>query len=359
MADYPTNFINEIKSAAIYHRFLNFLDRYRLNQIIDCHAHISSGRSDFIPDASLEDIKELPQNAFSVNDLNDFYHQLFQVEGIEVKLVVFDTPLHGYDLSRKNQELLKNPRKSNFFPFAIITPEMSREEIEQYVVLGAKGFKVSPRTTSSYWAAGKKSLSNVALSDMLNQAMLKVANRFRLPIVIHLPQSVRSPRLSPQIKDGLSQAISVYPEVRFVLAHLGLSQAPNKLIDTLNWLERIEDKVYLDISAVTVPQAIKMALESSAKLCFGTDLDFCLAERARYFLIDDDTATLVSNSFGGEYRQKFADGEFSQPLFLYQLEAIMEAVEIHFSEQNWLRGKLHQLFYQNAAELLGLSRGIE
>ena len=295
-----------------------------INSLYDFHAHISSGGSDFVGSALKEDIAELPPSPFSLQDINSFYNSLFRAEGIKVKVVVFDTPLPAYDLRKKNNDLLDkvasmNPEESSqVIPFAIITPKMKREEIEGYVERGAKGFKISPRTTPPY--RFRRKVSDVTLEDMLTHEVMEVADAYKLPLLIHLPQSVASARISDNIKRRLKEILTAYPHLKLVLAHLGLSQTPSKIEDTLKWIEedKLRERIYLDISAVTIPSVLEIAFSSKARLLFGTDMDFSLSEWGKYIMLKeidgrkilaneeergDLMAVLVSASFGDKYKE--------------------------------------------------------
>ncbi len=372
--------IEEIETHPVYLEFLTFLKQYGINLICDFHAHVSSGREETIPNASPDDLAELPENPFSLLDINRFYNSLFRKEGIGVCSVVFDTPLHAYDLSKKNKELLTRlsllePEEAKrLIPFAIITPEMEEREIGEYVEQGAKGFKITPRTTRSYLR--RRRISEVNLNEMLNPKALKIAHSLGLPLLVHLPLLMSATEINPGLKEELGRIITTYPNLKLVLAHLGLAQSPFKFAELLRWIEEngFEEIIWLDISTITIPSVLEMAFSSKVKLLFGTDMDFSLTERGRYVMVkrsgeekilaDEETqesvkTVLVSNSFGKEFRELVLRRgiEINAPLFIFQLEGIMKAVERLREKgkaEEELKEILTSLFYRQAQSILRL-----
>lgn len=372
-----TAIAQEIRDSPIYWDFVRLLKEHGVSTIYDFHAHVSSGKSSYLAGASQADIDELPAHPTSPADIDAFYSSLFESDDIAVKVVIFDTALHAYDMASKNHNLLAQlatTRSSRFTPFAVITPAMKRHDIESYVEGGAKGFKVSPRTATAYYASRRRRVSNVDLDDILTPDLLGVANEVSLPILIHLPQSVSSTTISKALKQKLGLVTARYPDVRLILAHLGLCQTPSKMEYMLAWIRinRLESRVYLDVSAVTIASALELALASDARLLFGTDLDFSLVERARYvvtrevggetFLADEaergDTKTvLVGTNYGLRYRALVSQAGISTalPLFLFQLEAMTKAAR-RLGDAG--RGeRLRALFSTNAEAILGGSKG--
>ena len=368
--------IPKILANPIYHRFLNIVKVYEICEIYDCHAHISSGRGDIINDTSP---KLMPQFPFTVLDVNHLYDELFRSEDIEFTSVIFDTPLTIYNMDKKNDQFLKEldrlpPEESNkVVPFAVVTPDMRAQQIQKYVELGARGFKMTPRTSSPYIKRGV--ISDITLADMLNPDALRVANSKELPLVVHLPQLVVSRRIKDSLKEELLLIADEYPYLKIVLAHLGQSQTPAKIMDLLRWIDNndLSENIWMDISAVTVPSVLEIALSSNIKTVFGTDIDFSLTEQGKYIMFkysnghrvmadeedmgNDVATTLVSTNFGEKFKPFAAKRgiDLNAPLFLFQLEGIIKAIE---GLQKTGRPKaeiksiLENLFFRNAKALL-------
>lgn len=366
--------IDEIKSSSIYLRFLQVLREYGIKAIYDCHAHISSGRKD----TTFDDTSGLmPRVPFAIDDVNYLYDELFRREGISFTSVVFDTPLPAYDLVKKNEQLLQllqsmdehEMRKT--VPFAVVTPDMDYRQIQRWVESGARGFKMTPRTASPHVKRGV--ISDITLTDMLNPEALWIANQHGLPLVVHLPQLVVSPRMKPSLKDELLQIAAKYPNLKIILAHLGQAQTPAKMEDLLALIDLndLSEIIWMDISAVTVPSVLAMAFESNAKLLFGTDIDFALVERGRYImfrvadgkrvLVDDEyngnvITALVSQNFGEKLKSFALESGIilDAPLLLFQFEGILDAVaklESNGRDQVFIKTVLENLFYRNAETL--------
>ncbi|MBW1814766.1 MAG: amidohydrolase family protein, partial [Deltaproteobacteria bacterium] len=222
--------INKIIDQPIYDRFLQLLRQYGISKIYDCHSHVSSGPNDMI-----EGIQSTlrPEYPFSVRDIQYFYDQLFVSRGIETVSIVFDTPLPVYDMAKKNCELLDQTEvkkgAKQIIPFAVITPDMTDEQVQLYLDMGAKGFKITPRTPSSQ--KNKKTVNEISLFEMIHPSALSMADAHGLPILIHLPQRVVSPRIRQSVKDELLQIAQKFPGIKIILAHLGQAQTPYKIKD--------------------------------------------------------------------------------------------------------------------------------
>ncbi|MBW2180885.1 MAG: amidohydrolase family protein, partial [Deltaproteobacteria bacterium] len=370
--------INTIVEHPIDDRFLQLLRQYGISKIYDCHSHVSSGRNDIIKGASLELVPEFP---FSVRDINSFYDKLFVNHGIDIFSIVFDTPLPVYDMGRKNRELLEDPdvigtnTGQRIFPFAVITPDMNDAQIQMYLKMGARGFKITPRTPSSQ--KNKKTVNEISLFEMIHPSALSMADAHGLPILIHLPQRVVSPRIRQSIKDELLQIAQKFPGIKIILAHLGQAQTPYKIKDILVWIDahNLYDHVWMDISAVTVSSVLARALDGNAKLLYGTDIDFALTEQGRYVmyrmingkrvLADDDNSdkvitALVSTHFGNQLKEFIQSQkiDLNYPMLVAQWEGILDAVDtLKRSGTPDARIKLilEDLFFRNAEVLLGVN----
>lgn len=370
------NIISEIIESQIFDRFIGLLNTYGISRICDCHMHVSSGRNDMIPGVS-EGLT--PPHPFSVTDILYFYDSLFADRMIQFAGVVFDTPLPVYDMDKKNRMLLNDPEgiageENRLIRFVVITPDMSGEQIQTYLSMGAKGFKITPRTTSAQMKP--RSVHEISLFEMIHPASLEAADRLRLPMVLHLPQLVVAPRMRESIKEELLKIRDTYPGIKIILAHLGQAQTLYKIGELLEWMEvnHLCENIWMDISAVTASPVLVAALEGPVKLLFGTDIDFALAQRGKYItysvsdgkrvLADEDNSdkaitALVSTHFGKQLKAFASDQgiDLDRPLFLFQLEGILNAVDgLKHSgvTDDRIKKLLEDLFYRNAELLLGL-----
>jgi len=378
---YLNSIVQTIAGHSVFDRFLNLLNQYSISKVYDCHSHVSSGPNDMI-----EGVQSTlrPEYPFSVRDIQYFYHQLFYSKGINTVSIVFDTPLPVYDMDRKNKELLDNPvaaqtdTKQRVIPFAVITPDMTDDQIQHYLDMGAKGFKITPRTPSSQ--VKKKTINEISLFEMIHPHALVTADALSLPILVHLPQRVVTPRIRQSIKDELWQLVQKFPGTKIILAHLGQAQTLYKIKDMLSWVEAngLKDHVWMDISAVTVSSVLETALAGNVKLLYGTDIDFALTEQGRYVtykmsngdrvLADTDTSdkaitALVSTHFGKQLKG-FVQSQgidLSYPMLVAQWEGILDAVDMlkqSGTKDEQIKLMLEDLFFRNAEELFRVNSGV-
>ena len=374
--------INKIIDHPIYDRFLRLLKQYEILKIYDCHSHVSSGPNDIIEGVHSTLRPEYP---FFVRDIQCFYDQLFESRGIETVSIVFDTPLPVYDMDQKNKELLEEPdvtkidAKQQIIPFAVVTPDMTDEQIQLYLYMGAKGFKITPRTPSSQ--IKKKTINEISLFEMIHPYALTIADERGLPMLLHLPQRVVSPRIRQSIKDELLQIAQNYSGIKIILAHLGQAQTLHKINDILPWIEahNLYDQVWMDISAVTVSSVLATALSGNVKLLYGTDIDFALTEQGRYFaykvingkrvLADDDNSdkvitALVSTHFGNQLKEFIQSQKINlnYPMLVAQWEGILDAVDTlkrSGTQDARIKLILEDLFFRNDEQLLGVNSNNE
>jgi predicted TIM-barrel fold metal-dependent hydrolase len=366
--------IHTILEHPTYDRFVSLMKQYNITKIYDCHSHVSSGPNDMI-----EGVQSplRPKYPFSVRDIQYFYDQLFDRIGIDTVSIVFDTPLPVYDMEKKNRELLDHSdvaknKNRRVVPFAVSTPDMNNEQIQSYLDMGAKGFKITPRTPSSQHK--KKTVSEISLFEMIQHNALTMAYTHGLPMLVHLPHLVVSPRIKQSVKDELLHITQKFPGIKMILAHLGQAQTLYKIDDLLSWVEAngLNDNVWMDISAVTVSSVLATALSGNVKLLYGTDIDFALTEQGRYVtykmvngnrvLADTDTSdktitALVSTHFGRQLKE-FVQGQgidVSYPMLVAQWEGILDAVDMlkeTGTKDSRIKSMLEDLFFKNAEGLL-------
>ena len=129
-------------------------------------------------------------------------------------------------MKKKNDQLLAEvsvmPRDESLkiVPFVVVTPDMKGSRIQDWVDRGARGFKMTPRTSSPFIRQGV--IADITLDDMLNPEALRIADSHGLPLVVHLPQLVVSPRMKPSLKEELVGIAEKYRNLKIILAHLGL-----------------------------------------------------------------------------------------------------------------------------------------
>ncbi len=183
------------------------------------------------------------------------------------KQVVFGLPAHNADIKAQNNRILSKSRKNpNLVPLAIVSPEMTKREIESLARKGFSGFKPYPEQY-------KRFRKKVGVNLYLTKPILEVANKHGLPIILHATPEASSPG---SLKAICSMA-SNYPNVKLVLAHMGKAKTVPKIRKLCKAIKNFNN-VYLSTSIVADPRVFEIALRElgSNRVMFGSDFPWAL-----------------------------------------------------------------------------------
>jgi predicted TIM-barrel fold metal-dependent hydrolase len=185
--------------------------------------------------------------------------------------IVFGLPAHNVNVRAQNDRILnwakKNPR---LIPLALVTPKMTTSQLKVLVKNGFSGFKPYPEFYSRF-------RKKISIEAYLTKPMLEIANKYKLPIVLHsVPDASTQQSLNRIIEMAKN-----YPNINFVLAHMGRSREPHKariLCDAIKGLENVS----LSTSITTDPNVFKIALRTLGhkRVIFGSDFPWGLLEVA-------------------------------------------------------------------------------
>ena len=244
------------------------LDRPTINvlvppRIIDAHVHIGKW-----PEFDL---------VFTLEDLETVMAQ-YGYSGAVVMPALVGSPREA---NNKLAKIIQND--SRFYFFAWVGPTTVPSELDSYLPT-VRGLKFHP------------SISQTGLYEGRMHSALEWADQYSMPFLYH---AGRTPISWP---DKLMPIAPSYPNVKFIVAHLG-GNAYDRIYDTLRRWPALPENVYVDSSTARHPDILRRAIETwgSDRVLFGTDLPFtdqrlnfdCL----RYAGLDDDEQFLSTNLY--------------------------------------------------------------
>ena len=185
--------------------------------------------------------------------------------------VIFGLPSHNVDVKAQNNRVLSWARKDpRLVPMALVTPKMTKRDLENLIYRGFTGLKPYPEFYSKF-------RKRIDVDLYLTEPMLKVANQHKLPIILH---SVPDASTHPSLEKIVNMAKS-YPDAHFVLAHMGRGRDSKKTRILCNAIKDLKN-VSLSTSVTTDPSAFKIALQvlGPRRIMFGSDFPWGLMEAA-------------------------------------------------------------------------------
>ena len=200
--------------------------------VVDAHAHIGRG--------------QILHYWWNVNLTPEFILKLDRQARVD-KSVIF--PCHYIDYSIGNREVAEAVRKypDKFIPFAKVKcsdPNAVNHLVEAVEKLGARGLKMH------------------SSEGFLTREILDKVVEYDIPILIHTKHPLE---LEPLLR------ANAYPEVKFIIAHLGGAWNYNYELCAIHLAERF-DNVYLETSTC-LWRNLKLAVERAGadRIIFGSD----------------------------------------------------------------------------------------
>ncbi len=234
--------------------------------IIDLHTHLAVPGSMAQPSAERLArywVLRLPMEQ-SVEEFLEAYDLL--LPGKRVSASAFAMPLMESDIPRQNRGVLQAARShpNRIHPFLVVTPAITEEEIECALNDGFIGLKPYPDFVTGDHPGEER------IGEFLTPAMCAVADRRKLPVILHISRSRRF--ADPENIADLIYIAARYPGMRLVIAHFGRSYTSMYLKKGLDALGGRAPWWY-DFSAVTNPEVFRLALQQIPhdRICFGFD----------------------------------------------------------------------------------------
>ena len=305
-------------------RFYEERLRGRLPRVIlDAHTHINLPQHicDIPPERIANDWALQTGLHMTADDAAYYYRTLFPDQ--QISTVSFPFPVKEAHIEDNNDYVAQCRREGKIaYGLMCIKPEYSCEYIERQVQeKGFSGFKPYPDMVS-----GEKG-AQIGIFQFLPHAQLALAERMRLPVVLHLPRAGRMPD-EENIRE-LREIRQTYPGLVVVIAHFGRCFTPYYMNLALDRLGADAGGFLFDTAAVLNPEVLRIAFErlSLRQILFGTDEPIFLWHGYREW-----TKTSYHNVAREDYpwntNRKDAQTEAGYTLFVYrQLDNILQELE--------------------------------
>jgi len=218
-----------------------------------CEKYLSSGGK-----VTQYTIKELKQ------DLADSYPER------DCYAVCFGTPHKKLNAYNNNEYVAKSCDHKHFFPLRLLRPEEDPKVVTEDVrKKGFLGFK-------PYLNYVDKKVEEVEINDMLPARLMKIADKFGLIVMLHIPRKAR-------LADPLNQSQIIalaehYPGAKIVLAHIGRAYFLKNIIGHLKKIKHLPN-VYFDLTMLNNWEVLEYLFHNVEpyKILFGTDIPIALA----------------------------------------------------------------------------------
>lgn len=306
-------------------------------QIYDAHSHTwraAEHRARESRDPSLPMVvEEYPPEA-----LRTSHARLFP--GREVGGLVFGMGDRGTDFARQNEWLAAEGRRLGYQTLLFARPEWDEHTLESQLAKGHLGLK-------PYWYLAGDSLDEVELHDMIPPAMVRVADRHSLIVMVHIP---RTGRLADERNlHGLQRLCQAAPRARFVLAHLGRSYFP----EAMKHLPALCDlpNLWADCSMVQDWEVIAQALSCfpRSRLLFGLDLPMAQV-KGKLISVDGQRHFFTARPYPWSVHAEPGAYPVRCTLFAYEIvRALLKGADAAGLSQ----AEVNAIFWDNAQGLIG------
>ena len=194
--------------------------------------------------------------------------------GRELAFYFLGTPLVKSDIAGHNAFLLAESRKSGCPAAAIVTPQITAEQTEQWLKQGFAGLK-----PYRCFAADPAECS---IADYLTEEQMEAADHAGGAITLHL--SKMKGIADPANLRDLAEYVAKYPHVNWILAHCARAFNCFMLEKTIRPLAEMGENVWCDMSAVCDPYSHYLLMKhfDKKRLLFGSDNIGAGSDRGKY-----------------------------------------------------------------------------
>jgi glutamate-1-semialdehyde 2,1-aminomutase len=225
----------------------------------------------------------------------------------------------------------------------LIAPEMDAEyvraEVRRHGFVGLKPYHLMAKTDGPTFLA--------PIEHYLTEEHVRIAHEEGLTVTLHM---VRDRALADPVNQAtIRRYCTEYPNMRLILAHAARGFNPWHTIEGIHSLEGLQN-VWCDTSAVTEAGAFEAIVETLGhrRLLYGTDFHVSHL-RGRCIAIGDSFHWLYAEEMD------LAEKHTTLKPVLIGLESL-RSLFLAIHRLNLSDGQVEDIFYGNAAELLGINK---
>ena len=262
--------------------------------------------------------------------------------GKKYKAVCFGNPTPAIDLDKTNKYISEGSfSRSNIYPLMIAGKGLlSGEQLEREVIENRfLGYKVFMNWFGNDYG-------NITVEDMIGPVEMKIADKYNLIVLLHVPQSDRL--ADPVVQKGIRNLSTTYPNANIVLAHCGRCYLPDKMKRAVSAIKDL-DNVYLDTAMVMDPTSLGILLEQIdiKRLVFGTDLPIPVMRGRRVYAMDHWIDVVLEGYPESGYR--IQSNNIRATFMVYEIIlAIIRACELLKISKEEIRS----IFHDNGMEII-------
>ena len=262
--------------------------------------------------------------------------------GKTYKAVCFGNPTPAVDPVITNDYIGKGAAsRPAMFPLMIAGKGLfSGEEIEKTIIEGRfLGYKVFLNWYGDDYG-------DVTIEDMLSPVEMKIADRYRLIVLLHVPRSDRL--TNPVVQRGIQKLSNDYPNAQIILAHCGRCYLPDQMKSAAPSIKNLSN-VSLDSSMVMDPTALEILLDNidSKRLLFATDFPVPAMRGRRVYVMDHWVDLVLEGYSESVYRVQSDNMRASFMVYEIVLALLRAAERIKLREK-----EIQALFHDNGMEII-------
>lgn len=320
---------------------------------IDCHTHVWLDEFNCIPleienrSCSWPSMVALDN---SVEDLNETNRLLFPDK--KVISVLYADPKMTMDVKKNNDYVSEKAKEYNFPALYLSHPSQSAEEVEQAVLSNPcfKGLKVYLSYAPKYIPANE-----IRIYDFLPHEHLALANKHGWVVQLHI---ARSKRLADPVNyHQILEIEQKYPNIKFIIAHLGRAYANEDLGDALDFLKNSEKTIW-DFTANTNSYVMEKVLErfGADRFIYGTDFPIFRMKARRtvengFYINEIPKGSLGDVSTDSHMRE--IDYPEADKITFFIYEEIMSC-KCACEKLGLGKAEVNKIFYENSAKIFGI-----
>ena len=329
------------------------LKNFLPDTFIDCHTHVWLDEFNHVGVDTAHRSCAWPSMVAldnSVEDLNETNALLFPDK--KVISVLYADPKITMDVTKNNEYVAEKANEYDLPALYLSHPSQSAAEVEEAVLKNPcfKGLKVYLQYAPSYIPNDE-----IRIYDFLPHEHLALADKHGWVVQLHIarPRRLADPVNYYQILE-IEQK---YPNIKFIIAHLGRAYANEDLGDALDFLKNSEKTIW-DFTANTNSYVMEKVLEQFGpdRFIYGTDFPIFRMKARRtvengFYINEIPKGSLGDVSVDPHMRE--IDYPEADKITFFVYEEIM-ACKRACERLGLCKSDVNKIFYENSAKIFGI-----